>query len=206
MISRARSPGRLHLVHTPPGLVRALGAITLVVDLAMAGAGVALVRSGHVLGVALVLLGATGVLFALGMLLGRREQVFTRDAITQTWFLGARVHTRAIAVADVEALVLTRTYRRVKESVTVLEQLHARGPALHVALLTSDDARFGEDVEAIARLLERPVRDERVRDVRKMVSDTQARARPVALAAALVLVCVAAAASLTIALAAEGAR
>jgi hypothetical protein len=190
VIARTFTEDTLSFRHTPPPLVRGLGTMTLLVNGGMGTAGLVLASHGQLLGVALALLGGLGVLFALGMIAGAYVQRIDRSVIRQTWSLLVPVYTRETRVADVEALVLARTYRRVKYSVIILDQLLAVGRDVRIALLSTGNAEFASDVARLTRFFGLPVRDERERDTRKMVRDTQWKALPVALAISAVLVCV----------------
>lgn len=199
MIARTFTDDALVFHHTPPGLVRGLGAITLLVNGGMVLAGVLLLLRAQLLGIALTLLGSLGAVFGLVMIFGGRMQRIDRTRITQTWSFVVPVHTRRIEVASLRSLVLARTYRRVKYSVVVIDLLLAvRADDARVQLCASGYPEFGSDVDAIVRFLGLPVRDERERDIRKMVRDTQWKALPVALALALVLICLAGVLALTI--------
>lgn len=189
MIARTFTDEALSFRHTPPPLVRGLGTMTLLVNGGMGAAGSMLVSRGQLFGAALALLGGLGVLFALGMIAGVYTQRIDARVIRQTFSLFMPVYTRETRVADVEALVLARTYRRVKYSVVILDQLLAVGKHVRIALLSTGDTEFASDVTHVSRFLGLPVRDERERDTRKMVRDTQWKALPVALAISAVLVC-----------------
>lgn len=190
MIRRDFSDDALFFDHSPPVVVRLLGAVTAVVNGFMAFAGVMVVSGGQPLGLGLFVLGLAGVLFATAMIFGGHTQRFDREAITQTWSILVTLKRRVVRLTDIDALVVTRTYRRVKYSVVTVDQLIATGPTTKCALLSSGTPEFTSDVETVARFLGKPIRDERNLDTRALVRETQLQALPIALAITIVLVCV----------------
>lgn len=189
MIRREFSDDALFFDHTAPLIVRAMGVVLGLVNGLMLLSGLLFLFAGQLFGLGFVVLGGLGVTLALAMNFGRHTQRLDRETIVQTWSLLVPIKRRVVRVADIDALVVTRSYRRVKYSVVIVDQLIAVGPTTTCALISSGVPEFASDVETIARLLAKPIRDERNLDTRALVRGTQLKALPIALAILSVIFC-----------------
>lgn len=184
-------PDRILFRGGSAGCARVLGVPTLLVNAAMAFAGVHAVGDGNAVGAALVVLGALGMALGLALLFGSYALTVDRHAVTQRWSALVPLRTRVTPLAGFHAVTLVRRLGRTRYGYYTSISVCLAGPRGELSVRSGfDEHALVAAAQALSALLGLPLRDAR-QDPAAMVAEHRARFAPawrVLLVAAVVAV------------------